>query len=167
MRLAAYWEKVRVELLDTLAAMGRDVSLEGVHVFQEGLCAGAIRGMKIASDLAIQGNRNYQLILELVRRGARLEKTEDPSLLWEEYHLLRAALSAPRLDARVRARKFYEDKAKELIAARDERIARRIDQLLGPDDIGVLFAEPTHHVEDLVPRDIEVTILPSSRAAAG
>lgn len=162
MRVAAYWEKVRAELLDALAATGRDVSLEGVRIFQEGLCSGAIRGMKIASDLAIQGNRNYQLILELVKRGAKLEKTEDPNLLWEEYHLLRAALSAPRLNARVRAREFYREKARDLIASRDKRIAARIDRVVGRAELGVLFIGAEHDIARFVPPSFDVTILPGA-----
>jgi len=161
--LASYWRKVRAELIETLTAMRKQATLAGVQVFQQGVCVSGKQGMKMATELAALGNRNYGLVVELTRLGAKLEKTEDARLLSEEYNLLREAIAAPRVENRVAARKAYQAREKELRAGRDAYIARQIDRILGPDAIGVLFAGPTHDVEKMLPADIRVTVLRPAR----
>ena len=62
-----------------------------VKIYQDGLpkCG---RELEIAKSAAAGGSKNYQLVLDLVEKGAQLIGTEDPNLLIQEYHQLRNTL---------------------------------------------------------------------------
>ena len=136
--------------------------MHGVHVFHEGLSVGGRAALKIAAEMAAQGNRSCRLALELVERGATLQQTEDAALLEERNALLRQALAAPRVENRVQARKRYEAQAQGLMAARDAYIAAQVDRLVGAEEAAVLFIGPDHLIEQVIAPDFGVTMLPSA-----
>jgi len=157
-----YWDRLRTELMEALTGAPEAGSLAGVHVFQEGLSAGGEDALEMAAEMASHGNPSYKLVLELVGRGARLQQTEDPDLLQQSHDLLREALTAPLLNDRVQARELYQARQDELAARRSAYIAGRVDRVLGPDESAVLVIGPAYRVEDLMPADFHVTVLPSA-----
>ena len=103
--------------------------------------------LRIVEELANRGNRNYQLLLELAKKGATIMGTEDPKLLIEErarHHLIvnQTDVAAPAYD--------------ELVEQRDESIAQRIDSTLKEGEIGLLFIGALHRVVERLPKDIQV-----------
>ena len=81
------WEKIESVAASLPLAQGT------VRVYQDGLpvCG---RERQIVADLAMAGNRNHRLLLELEARGATMMGTESPELLIEEYQLATAAFAS-------------------------------------------------------------------------
>lgn len=134
-----------------------------VRLYQDGLAESG-REAEIVKAVADQGSRNHQLLLELMRKGARLMGTESPGLLVREYQLLHTTrpgqTGAGNPDA-------ARDDGRQLLAERDGYIAQRINATLGAGEIGLLFLGLAHAVEPFLARDIQVkNLLPSLSALA-
>src|SRR3990167_7409622 len=85
----ALWQEIRTKV------MALEIDFHKLKVYQDGLpvCG---RELEIVEDLARQGSKNYQLLVELAERGAMIMGTEDAQLLVEEYLRLRDGLDADR-----------------------------------------------------------------------
>jgi hypothetical protein len=91
--------------------------------------------------------------MELIQLGAKLEGTEDPKLLLEEYAYLKNAsadLDKPEVKRR------YQRLAKSILQKRDSYIAQRIDKTLREGETGLLFIGITHRVNEKLPKDIKI-----------
>ncbi|MCX7424364.1 MAG: hypothetical protein NTW96_01800 [Planctomycetia bacterium] len=136
----------------------RRLRLEEKHarVYQDGLPVCGFEE-KIVRELARAGSPNHQLIVELLDKGAELMGTEDPRLLIEEYELQKQAIPAAGLSDR--QRREHRDRADRLLNARDEFIARRIDDTLADGETGILFLGASHRLDALGPTDVRVVEL--------
>lgn len=123
------------------------VDWRGVRIYQDGLpvCG---REEEIVNELADLGSPNHRLIASLLRRGAELEGTEDPSLLRKEYDSLDAQIHRRSTAAR--------PVVIELLEARDRYIAARINETLKEGEVGLLFIGLAHQVDRCLPGDIQV-----------
>ena len=146
--ISEFWQKLSEAFLTW------SVNYTKVRVYQDSLpviygqegCYNDVP-LRIVEELAQRGNRNYQLLLELAKKGATLMGTEDPKLLIEErarHHLIvnQTDVAAPAYD--------------ELVEQRDESIAQRIDSTLKEGEIGLLFIGALHRVVERLPKDIQV-----------
>jgi hypothetical protein len=109
--------------------------------------------LEIVRDIAQQGSKNHQLLVELAERGAAIMGTEDAQLLVEEYLRLRDGLqknskTADRLSP-----------AEDLLRRRDLYIANRIRETLSEGETGILFIGLLHKVDEKLSQDMEVTYL--------
>jgi hypothetical protein len=146
-KVAQFWRRVRVSLLGMLEErLGNVESLGGVRIYQDGLPASGELATRIARESAAAGSHNYELVLELVARGATLEQTEDPELLRQEYSMLKKPCPCAQ-------------RASELLELRDRFMADRINDTLKEGDIGVLFVGALHSVAEKLSPDIEVSML--------
>jgi hypothetical protein len=160
--------------VDVIGQMWSDIrqTVEGwklpwvnVRLYQDGLpqCG---READIVKELATAGSTNHQLLVALMEKGATLVGTESPSLLLEEYRLMKLLLAAedPEAAARIEAR--HAARSRSLLARRDRYIAKRINGSLGAGEIGILFLGMLHSVEPHLAKDIRVTypIQPPLRA---
>ncbi|MDR3414516.1 MAG: hypothetical protein P4L87_26720 [Formivibrio sp.] len=128
-----------------------------VRLYQDGLplCG---KEADIVKDVAAQGSRNHQLLVELMAQGAQLMGTEDPRLLIEEYQFHQGVLR----DSNPGNENLREEQSRRLLFERDKFIAERINTTLMTDEIGVLFLGLTHSVEPFLHADILVRhLLPS------
>ena len=115
-----------------------------IILYQDGLPVFG-RELEMVEKLAEDGNRNYHLLFELVKKGATVMGTEDPKLLIEERDRLvnnGVADSANPYD--------------ELMERRDQYIAQRIDSTLKDGETGLLFIGALHRVADKLPNGIQV-----------
>jgi len=178
-QVAAFWRKLRANLMRTMekelqspeatkglpAPAGRPAGWSGgrcwekVRIYQDGLPAGGETALRIVEEVAEKGSANYQLVRELLERGARIEKTEEASLLQEEYRLIQRIVSAPEGPARDRARRIYGRRSEALLAERDRFIAKRVDETLADEEVGLLFIGSAHRVSSYLPADIEIISL--------
>lgn len=147
----AVWSGIR----QMLAAL--ELPYASVRLYQDGLplCG---KELDIVKDVAAQGSKNHQLLVELVEQGARLMGTEDPRLLLQEYQFHRSALGggSPGEGAQ------REQQSRRLLSERDRFIAERIHTTLAAGEIGLLFMGLAHSVEPLLNADILVRhLLPS------
>ena len=157
------WDQSRPVIADFWRDLQRkikalDLDCDKLRLYQDGLpvCG---REAEIICDLVETGGVNYRILLFLMARGAKLEGTESPELLLQEYRLLKAEAArqrdrnceTPRADSAVSVRVLLEQ--------RDRFIARRIDATLQPGETGMLFVGGLHRVVDMLPRTIDVRAL--------
>ena len=126
----------------------------GLKVYQDGLVADGELGIRIVEQGVTDGSKNYEIIADLLERGAELVKTEDVALVRREYDLLSTIVNANTTAARVSAAMEFRSTAKELLCRRDTFIAQRIGQTLGAGETGILFIGAYHDVVPRLPDDI-------------
>jgi len=143
-----FWQSVRTEL------DGLDLDYHHVDLYQDGLpvCG---KELQIVEETAAKGSKNYQLLMELVAKGATLIGTEDPKLLLQEYRNLQAGL-ASKLGKDHSASATPADSA-EPLTKRDAYIGQRIGETLMPGRTGILFLGMMHKVDSHLPGDVIVT----------
>lgn len=146
------WQGIRQKVFDLRLDYGK------TRVYQDGLAI-CQKELAIANELALAGNENYGIIVELIQRGATLMGTENPRLLIEEYNYIKAISETVDLSEKDKLINKYEIKAGELLHDRDEFIAGRINETLLEGETGILFMGMKHRVEEILPKDIEVSHL--------
>ena len=165
-----FWGGIRSKVFDL------DLDYPYTRLYQDGLpvCG---KEMDLVQELVKMGSKNHQILMELIQLGAKLEGTEDPKLLLEEYDYLKNALadldkpevnpvrkdgaltspSMARLSNGVKRR--YQRLAKSILQKRDSYIAQRIDKTLREGETGLLFIGITHRVNEKLPEDIKTDYL--------
>ncbi|MFB3765593.1 MAG: hypothetical protein ACE14P_10165 [Methanotrichaceae archaeon] len=152
-RISKFWDEVE-----------RDVNAIAVdprmlRIYQDGLpCAGAL-GERIVRETAGRGSRNYRIIMNLMERGARIEATESPELLKEEYNYIKAIIEAKTDAERAEAASRYDKIKDKLLEDRDSFIARSISSTLKDDETGILFIGASHNILPKLAKDIDVKCL--------
>lgn len=132
-------EKFWQELAKTLLSL--PVDYMKVKLYQDSLpvCG---HELEIVEKLANDGNRNYLILFELVKKGAVVVGTEDPDLLVKERERFSQNSTTGSYD--------------DLMKRRDKYIAQRIDFTLKDSEIGLLLIGALHKVIDELPEDIRV-----------
>jgi hypothetical protein len=146
------WKGIREKLL-TL-----QLPWERLRIYQDGLPLSG-KELEIAQEVAAQGSQNYQIVIELVRKGARLMGTESPELLTREYAHVKRIAEARNDAERGEARRGYAAESAEILKERDAFIARRIAETLEEGEVGLLFLGMMHEVDRLLPEEIRVEFL--------
>jgi hypothetical protein len=79
-----FWHGIRNKVFDL------SLDYPNTRLYQDGLpvCG---KEMDLVQELVKMGSRNHQILMELIQLGAKLEGTEDPKLLLEEYDYLKKA----------------------------------------------------------------------------
>lgn len=146
------WEGIRAKLLI------RNLPWERVKIYQDGLPVSG-KELDIAREVAAQGSKNYQIVLDLVDKGARLMGTESPELLMQEYaHVKRVAEA--QTDAELEeAKRSYAAESAEILKSRDAFIVQRIAETLEEGEVALLFLGMLHEVDRLLPEGIQVEFL--------
>jgi hypothetical protein len=143
-RIAEYWQRTDVA---------------GFKIFQDTMMINGVVGMDMVQNLASSGSMNYKLVDQMLARGARLVKTEDPLLLREEYTLTRKLAEKQSLVASLQTLLRYKWQKGRLLQARDAYIASSIDRNIAEHETGVCFLGAQHQVVESLPADIQVTFL--------
>ena len=141
---------------DTITQYCASLPAEGMKIYQDGLVAEGEIGTKIISAGAESGSRNYEIVQELMRRGAQIVKTEDFKLVLEERDCILALVNAPTFRAKIFAFIKYRFVKHGLLKRRDIFIAQRIAETLGDGGVGILFIGACHNVKSRLPKDIKV-----------
>lgn len=148
--------QVVAEFWKTIEVYCAALDSRGLKIYQDGLPVEGELGRKIVEEAARRGSKNYQIILDLLNRGAELRKTEDPSLLLEEYELMTSLVAASSAPDRARDYASYRSRKERLTTERDRFIADRIDKSLKPGETGLLFVGTYHDVLSGLAQDIVV-----------
>jgi len=140
----ALWQEIRTKV------MALEIDFHKIKVYQDGLpvCG---REFEIVQDLARQGSKNHQLLVELAERGATIMGTEDAQLLVEEYLRLRDGLDA---DSETGDR---VTPGEDLLHRRDLYVAKRIRETLRDGETGILFIGLLHEVDEKLCQDMEIS----------
>lgn len=149
--VSGFWDAIS-RFLDSL-------NVEGFRVYQDGLVADGVEGLKIVRQGISQGSKNYEIVGKLVGRGAVLMKTENPSLVRQEYSYL-AKMTSPKASMERGVAAFrYKLARGKLLRQRDASIAKTINESLGEGETGILFIGAYHDVTPRLASDIEITQL--------
>lgn len=146
--VAGFWDQVSRHVLSLGPA--------SLRVYQDGLAVDGDLGVRLLAQAASRGSPNYRLLLELVRRGAALQKTEDAELLIQERQNLMEALGDQAPAGSGLDRTVYERKRDSLMAARDRAIGETISKTLLPTETGILFLGAYHQPFPHLAADIRV-----------
>ena len=151
-RIAQFWDQAEKEL-DALK-----LNYNSVHVYQDGVPTGGELGLKIVTQTAAKGSRNYQIVQKLIEKGATLEGTESKELLIKEYQFVQAFVQATA-DKKNQELQVYEQAKDDLIKKRDAYIAKQIDTSLKNGETGILFIGAHHRVKEKLPKNITIKAL--------
>ena len=147
--VSSFWDSIG-EFFDA-------VDVDSFKLYQDGMLADGTVGLEIVRVGISQGSKNYQIIGNLLRRGAVLMKTEDPALVKQEYACVaKIAHSKSRKERQVWAFR-YKLAQSRLLKQRDDYIAERVKATLGEGDTGILFVGAYHDILSRLPADIQVT----------
>jgi len=147
--VARFWESI--------AAYFASVDSSNLKIYQDGLPAGGAVGRRIVEEGARRGSKNHRIILSLMAKGAEIRKTENPSLLKEEYeHITALTHSTPAVQKTV-AYTGYKLRKNQLTKERDKFVAKTIDETLKEGETGVLFMGSYHNIFSYLPKDIITT----------
>ncbi len=157
-----FWERHKTTIAgfwDSVAAFFSKLAARGLRIYQDGMVADGEMGLKIVEEGVRGGSKNYEVVGDLLGRGAVLVKTEDIALVREEMEYIKKIFNAKTVSEKMNAVLTYKIKKKGLLKRRDEFIARRIMDTLDDGDAGVLFIGAYHNVKDYLPDDISVVEL--------
>jgi len=146
--VSVFWDSID-RFLDSL-------NVNGFKVYQDGLVADGAEGLKIVRESISQGSKNYEIIGRLLERGAALVKTENLSLVKQEYTYISKMTHSRSLKEREVAALRYKLTRGRLLKQRDGFIAERINETLAEGETGILFIGAYHDVIKRLAPDIRV-----------
>ena len=141
---------------DSISRFLASLNVNGFKVYQDGLVADGVEGLRIVRESISQGSKNYEIIGMLLERGAILVKTEDLALVKQEYSYITKMTRSKSLKEREVAALRYRLTRGKLLKQRDEFIAGRINETLAEDETGILFIGAYHDVIRRLAPDIRV-----------
>ncbi len=153
------WEKHKQSVSkywNGLECFFKQMDARDLKIYQDGLTADGEPGLRIIERGASRGSRNHEIVLDLVRRGARILKTEDEGLLKQEYEQLLGIVKEGSARERSTASVTNELSREELLEERDRFIAGTVNHTLVEGETGVVFIGAFHNVLPLLARDIKV-----------
>lgn len=128
-------------------------------IFQDGLPEGGKTAQAIIDRLAKTGSPNYRLLKHLTKYEAQMQKTEDPELLKQEYQLTKDLAAKKDLLSSIFAFLKYKLRENGLLNARDNYIAKQINQNLTEEEIGLCFLGAYHDVLAKLDGDINIILV--------
>jgi len=141
---------------DNIEKYFKKLNADNLKIYQDGLMADGKLGQKIIEEGAEKGSRNYRIVLELIRRGGEIRKTEDIALLKEEYNRILKLSQSKSIWERTAAYIGYRFHKDRLMEKRDRFIAGTINQTLKVGETGALFIGAYHDVLSLLADDIAI-----------
>ena len=127
-----------------------------MKIYQDGMVADGEVGMKIVEQGIKSGSKNYELVSMLIKKGGVLVKTEDFHLVKKELDRFIALTKAKSVLQKLIALIKYNLIKNVLLNQRDKFIAKRIDDTLEEDELGIIFIGAFHKIKKKLPKDIQV-----------
>jgi len=153
------WKKHETTVLgfwEAIEGYFDSIQVSGFKVYQDGMAAGGETATAIVQEVLQTGSRNYQVISELIRKGAILVKTEDLNLVREERDWILKITQAKNRTQKLDAALKYKLVKNNLLERRDKFIAKQINDTLQGEERGILFIGAFHNVKKWLQKDIEV-----------
>ena len=154
-----FWEEHRKTVEGFWNVISRyfdSVNVSGMKIYQDGMVAGEEVGQRIVEEGVKSGSRNYQLLSELLKRGAILVKTEDFKLVKQERDRLLKIIRAKTIAEKLVGFTRYRLTKNMLLNKRDKFITKRIDETLNEDETGIIFIGAYHNLKNRLPKNIQI-----------
>ncbi len=141
---------------DRLSDYFSKIDSAGLLIFQDGLAAGGELGRRIIEEGAARGSRNYQIVLDLIRRGGEIQKTEDIEILKKELERILQCIQNDSSDKKDSIPAENRLEGDRIMEERDKFVAKTIGDTLKEGERGVLFMGAFHRVIGCLPEDMEI-----------
>ena len=154
-----FWEEHRKTVEGFWNVISRyfdSINVSGAKIYQDGMVAEKEVGEKIVEEGVKSGSRNYQLLSELLKRGAILVKTEDFKLVKEERDRLLKIIRAKTIAEKLLGFTRYKLTKNMLLNKRDKFITKRIDETLNKGETGIIFIGAYHNIKNRLPKNIQI-----------
>ncbi len=142
---------------DSIARFFRSLDVNGFKIYQDGLVADGAEGLRIIKEGISQGSKNFEIIGNLLERGAILVRTEDMALVKQEHAYITKMAHAEALKDKEIVAFRYKLVQNKLLRQRDDFITKRVNETLGECETGILFIGASHDILSRLPDDIQVS----------
>lgn len=141
---------------DVISTYFDSVDVSGMKIYQDGMVADGDVGKKIVEEGIKLGSKNYQLVSNLLKRGAILVRTEDFHLVKEERdRLIALTQTKSRIEKFIAFIKYKLVKTR-LLEKRDQFIAKRIHETLNEDETAIVFIGAYHNLKKRLCQEMQV-----------
>jgi len=142
-KIEAYWNEVKGRVNDLQTKLGKINK-----IYHELVDVSGEKGFKVIKNL---NKKSYQIAKALSQKGAVLEAIENGDLVKESMDWARCLAIYPQSEKALR--KIYQFYI-EVMQEREGHIAKKIDETLKNDEIGILFIRENNNLK--FPSDIEI-----------
>ncbi len=142
-KFSKYWEQVEKQVEDLASKLG-----PVKRIYHEMVSASGDEGSKVVKEIS---KYSYKIVQNCIKKKARMEAVEDGDILTEFMDWSRCliiGLQNPKVVSKV------YDSYTESSKKRNEYIAKKIDETLKENEIGILLMRENHQVQ--FPTDIQV-----------
>ena len=161
-----FWKKHRETVSgfwDSIVNYFTNLEVKDFKIYQDGMVADAEVGQKIVDEGVKSGSKNYEIIDDLLKKGAVLVKTEDFALVKEERDRIVKITQAATTTQKLIAYLKYKLAKNRLLKKRDNYIAKRIDETLDYGETGILLIGAYHDIIPKLAKDIQVIEVKEAR----
>ena len=161
-----FWKKHRETISgfwDSIVKYFTNLEVKDFKIYQDGMVADAEVGQKIVEEGVKSGSKNYEIIDDLLKKGAVLVKTEDFALVKEERDRIVKITQAATTTQKLIAYLKYKLAKNRLLKKRDNYIAKRIDETLDYGETGILLIGAYHDIIPKLAKDIQVIEVKEAR----
>jgi len=161
-----FWKKHRETISgfwDSIVKYFSNLEVNDFKIYQDGMVADAEVGQKIVEEGVKSGSKNYEIIDDLLKKGAVLVKTEDFALVKEERDRIVKITQAATTTQKLIAYLKYKLAKNRLLKKRDNYIAKRIDETLDYGETGILLIGAYHDIIPKLAKDIQVIEVKEAR----
>lgn len=154
-----FWERHKETISgfwDSIVKYFADLDVKDFKIYQDGLVADGEVGERIVEEGVKAGSKNYEIINDLLKRGAVLIQTEDFPLVKEERDRIVKITKAKTITEKLIAYLKYRLTKNRLLKKRDNYIAKRINETLNHGERGILFMGAYHDIIPKLAKDIQV-----------
>ena len=157
---AEFWRRHRETISgfwDSISNYFVNLEVKDFKIYQDGLVADGEVGKRIVEEGLKAGSKNYEIIDDLLKRGATLVQTEDFPLVKEERDRIVKITQAKTTAEKLVAYLKYRLAKNRLLKKRDSYIAKRIDETLNHGETGILFMGAYHNIIPKLVKKIQIT----------
>ena len=133
-----------------------DIYIKDAKIYQDGMVADGEMAKVIIDEAVKSGSKNYEIVAELLRKGAVIIQTENLDLVRRELRSLQNVTQAKSTFRKILKLIGYKIIKGILLKKRDKYIAARIAETLKQDETGIIFIGAYHNLLDKLPEDINV-----------
>ncbi|MEK6584555.1 MAG: hypothetical protein AABY66_06815 [Nitrospirota bacterium] len=149
-------EETVLSFWDVIIKYFDSIEVSGFKLYQDGMPAEGEVGQRIVDEVVKSGSKNYEVIANLIHRGAILVRTEDVDLVKKEHNMLLRITRAKTLVNKFTGLIRYKLAKDNLLNKRDEFIAERIEETLNEGETGVIFIGAYHNIRQRLPKDFQI-----------
>ncbi|NQT32769.1 MAG: hypothetical protein HQ594_03755, partial [Candidatus Omnitrophica bacterium] len=142
---------------DSIAKYFADMKVRNFKIYQDGLVADGEVGRKIVEEGIKAGSKNYQIVGDLLKKGAVLVQTEDFPLVKKERDRIVRISQSKTIPGKLLAYLKYRLTKNELLKKRDKYIAKRVFETLDHGETGILFIGAYHDVIPELAGKVQIT----------